>query len=85
MVTCPSCGSTFLRRDPLKLLDKLWAKVTDKRPYVCWHCNWRGWFLPNGSWSGKPRSIYGTYPPPAQPEAASSDSASVPRSRTAGE
>jgi hypothetical protein len=63
MVSCPSCGSTFLRRDHLSFLDRMWARCTHKRPYVCWHCDWRGWFTPNGT-HHRHRTVYGPYPPP---------------------
>ena len=41
---CPNCNSKFIRRSRTRSRWERWRKeITDKRPYRCRACDWRGW------------------------------------------
>ena len=41
---CPECKSKSLRRSRTRNRWERWRKqITDKRPYRCRSCQWRGW------------------------------------------
>lgn len=44
MAHCPDCKSKNLRRSRSRNRWERWRKaITDKRPYRCQSCQWRGW------------------------------------------
>lgn len=43
-MTCPSCGSPRVFPSRLRnTFESLRYRLTDKQPYRCHHCSWRGW------------------------------------------
>jgi hypothetical protein len=46
MIRCPFCSSTFVRSVRLNWWQRIRARVTGRRPYVCWHCGWQDWLTP---------------------------------------
>jgi hypothetical protein len=46
MFRCPSCSSTFVRPVRPTWWQVLRVRFTRKRPVSCWHCDWRGWVVP---------------------------------------
>jgi len=46
MLQCPKCGSADTHRSRPKSAWETWRKhITDKCPYRCGKCGWRGWTL----------------------------------------
>ncbi len=44
MSHCPKCNSNDIRRSRTKSRWERWRKaITDKRPFRCRKCQWRGW------------------------------------------
>lgn len=42
MLSCPNCGSTFLRAPAPKWYDRLPGMAARRVSLVCWHCGWKG-------------------------------------------
>jgi len=46
MFRCPSCSSTFVRPVRPAWWHRLRFRFTRKRLFACWHCDWKGWVVP---------------------------------------
>ena len=42
-MTCPRCQSSYVVRSRVRLWEEPFLLLTDRRPYRCMSCRWRGW------------------------------------------
>lgn len=73
MFRCPSCSSSFVRPVRPAWWQGLRLRLTRKRPYRCWHCDWTGWSIPEEAEAPPAPSTFQAEtpqvpPPPAPPE-----------------
>jgi len=72
MFRCPSCSSSFVRPVRPTWWQGLRVRLTRKRPYSCWHCDWTGWIVPEQAEAPPAPSAFPGEVPPTPPSSPAS-------------